>query len=147
MVSEGTWTLVKKHFTESEFSHNLSENMFVPRVCVICSIICWKTLVFWTVSICGHVEHYPNTSTSLLCPLGLCSAIVHLRTLLIKECVQRTYSFPTKLCKKRDRGRLGRKHTCVSSRHSRKCITLLKLMTELIFFSNFLENLFSDIFF
>ena len=36
--------------------------------------------------------------------------------------------------------------TCVSSRHSRKCVTLLKLMTELIFFSKLLEHLFSDIF-
>ena len=37
--------------------------------------------------------------------------------------------------------------TCVSSRHSRKYVTLLKLMTELIFFSKLLENLISDSFF
>ena len=37
--------------------------------------------------------------------------------------------------------------TCVSSRHSRKCVTLLKFMTELIFFSKLLEHLFSDHFF
>ena len=37
--------------------------------------------------------------------------------------------------------------TCVSSRHSQKCVTLLKLMTKLIFFSKLLENLFLDHFF
>ena len=41
----------------------------------------------------------------------------------------------------------GCEYTCVSSRHSRKYVTLLKLMTELIFFSKLLENLFSDHFF
>ena len=35
-------------------------------------------------------------------------------------------------------------YTCVSSRHSRKCVTLLKLMTEMIFFSKLLEHPFSD---
>ena len=34
--------------------------------------------------------------------------------------------------------------TCVSSRHSRKCVTLLKLMTEIIFSSKLLEHPFSD---
>ena len=37
--------------------------------------------------------------------------------------------------------------TCVSGRHSRKYVTLLKLMTELIFFSKLLEHLFLDHFF
>ena len=37
--------------------------------------------------------------------------------------------------------------TCVSSRHSRNCVTLLKLMTELTFKKKVLEHLFSDIFF
>ena len=37
--------------------------------------------------------------------------------------------------------------TCVSSMHSRKSITLLKLMTELMYFLKFLENLFLDTFF
>ena len=37
--------------------------------------------------------------------------------------------------------------TCVSSRHSQKCVTLLKLMTELIFFSKVLAHLFLDRFF
>ena len=32
--------------------------------------------------------------------------------------------------------------TCVSSRHSRKCVTLLNLMTELIFFFLVLEHQF-----
>ena len=36
--------------------------------------------------------------------------------------------------------------TCVSSRHSRKCVTLLKLMTELTFFLKALEHLFFDVF-
>ena len=35
-------------------------------------------------------------------------------------------------------------YTCVSSRHSRKCVTLLRLMTEIIFFSKLLEHPFSD---
>ena len=38
-------------------------------------------------------------------------------------------------------------YTCVSSRHSQKCVTLLKLMMELIFFSKLLAHLFSDHFF
>ena len=38
-------------------------------------------------------------------------------------------------------------YTCVSSRHSQKCVTLLKLITKLIFFYfKVLEHLFLDIF-
>ena len=36
--------------------------------------------------------------------------------------------------------------TCVSSRHSQKCVTFLKLMTELTFKKKDLEHLFSDFF-
>ena len=37
-------------------------------------------------------------------------------------------------------------YTCVSSRHIRKCVTLLKLMTELKCQKKILEHLFLDIF-
>ena len=39
---------------------------------------------------------------------------------------------------------LTAQHTCVSSRHSQKCVTLLKLMKELTFFFKLLEHLFSN---
>ena len=50
-----------------------------------------------------------------------------------------------------DAGKYKKYHktfTCVSSRHSRKCVTLLKLMKELIFYFYifFLEHLYLDIF-